>query len=74
MKSDGAVGWSHVLTLLEDAEQTQNCDRKKWIDALGRSIDKPRMEHCEGQHETIIYVRAAQGHNHGVTNNAIYFL
>ena len=58
MKSDGALGWSHVLTLLEDAEQTQNCHREKWIDAPGSSIG--RMEHCEDQNETIINTYSTQ--------------
>ena len=33
-EADGAVRWVHVLSLLEDAEQTQTWDKENWIDAL----------------------------------------
>ena len=36
-------------------------DREQWLDALARSFDKPRMEHCEDQNATIVYTRAVQG-------------
>ena len=45
------------LTSMLSAEQTQNWDKEKWIDALGRSADKPRMEHCKDQNGTVIYIR-----------------
>ena len=31
----------------------RNWDRKKWIDALGRSTDRPRMEYCQNHNGTI---------------------
>ena len=34
--------------------------------AVGRSIDKPRMVYCEDHNGTILYIRALQGHSHGV--------
>ena len=58
---------------MEDVEQTQNCNKEHWIDALSRSTDKPRMEHCEAQNGAIIYTRAVQGHSHGVTMNPNLF-
>ena len=50
---------------MEDAEQTQNWNDGNWIDVLSRSTDDPRMEYCEDQNRTIIYIRAVQGHSHG---------
>ena len=41
-EADGAVRWTHVLTLMEDAEQTPNWNKKDWIDALSRSTDKSK--------------------------------
>ena len=54
---------------MPSAEQTQNWDKETWIDALDRSCDKHKMEYCEDKNGTIIYIRAAQGHSHGVTIN-----
>ena len=45
-------------------------DKEKWIDALGRSTDKPRLAYCEDENGTLIYFRAVQGHSHGATINA----
>ena len=58
-EADGAVRRDHVLTNVPSA------NKEKWIDALGRSTDKPRMEYCEDQNKTIIYIRAVQGHSCG---------
>ena len=63
----------HVLTRMEDAEQTQNWNREDWIDALSRSTDKPRTEYCEDHNGTIIYIRAVQGHSYGATMNPNLF-
>ena len=52
---------------MPSAEQTQNWEKEKWIDALSRSAGKPRMECCEDQKGTIIFIRAVQGHSHGAT-------
>ena len=41
---------------------------EKWIEALGRSTDKPRMEYWEDQNRTIIYHRAVQGHSRAGIN------
>ena len=41
-EADGAVRWTPVLTLMEDAEQTPNWNKKDWIDALSRSTDKSK--------------------------------
>ena len=41
----------------------------KWIDALGRPTDISRMQYCEDQNGTIIYMRAVQGHSHGAKMN-----
>ena len=60
-EADGAVRWDHVLTNMPSAEQTQFWDTEKWIDAVGRSADKPRTENCEDQNGTIVYIRAVQG-------------
>ena len=65
-EADGAEQWANVLSLLKDAEHTQDRKKARWIDVLGRSTDKPRMEHCEEQSGTIRYIRALQGHSHGV--------
>ena len=43
------------------------------MDAFGRSADKPRLEYCEGQNGTIIYIRAVQGHSHSITINPTLF-
>ena len=40
MNPVAAVRWAHVLTNMPSAEQTQNWDKEKWIDALSRSADK----------------------------------
>ena len=40
-EADGAVRWTHVVTLLEDAE---DWNKEEWIAVLSRSSDKPRME------------------------------
>ena len=41
-EADGAVRWTPVLTLMEDAEQTPNWNKKDWIDALSRSADNSK--------------------------------
>ena len=64
---------ARVLALLEDAEQTQTWNKENLIDALSRSTDKPIMEYCDDQHETIIYIRPVQGHSHGVAINPQLF-
>ena len=53
----------HVLTLLEDAEVW---NEENLIDVRSRSADKPRMESCEHQNGTKVYIRALQAHSHGV--------
>ena len=63
-------GHTFCQSLLEGAE---DWNKEKSIDGLGRSSDKPRMECCEGQSGTIIYIRAVQGHSHGVTINPNMF-
>ena len=37
---------------MPSAEQTQNWDKEKWIDALGRSTERPRMEYGENHKGT----------------------
>ena len=54
-----AVRSTYVLSLLEDAEDRH---KEEWIEALGRSTDKPRKEYCE-----------EQGHSQGVANNPNLF-
>ena len=54
---------------MPNAEQTQYVDREKWIDALGRSVEKSSMECREDHHGTIIYIRAVQGQSHGARIN-----
>ena len=44
MKLDGEVRWSHVLTVVENAEQTQNWNKEHCMDGLSRSTEKPRGE------------------------------
>ena len=61
------------LTIMASAEQTQNWETEKIIDALSRSTDKPRVEYWEGQYETMIYIRAVQGHSHGAKINPTLF-
>ena len=65
--------WTHVLTFLEDAEQTQTRDKEEWIDAISFSTDKPRMEYCEFQNGTNICIRAVQGHSYGGAINPNLF-
>ena len=72
-EADGTVRWDHVLTNMPSAEQTQYWDKEEWIDALGRSAEKPRIEYCEDQNGTIIYIRAVQGHSHGARINPTVF-
>ena len=62
-----AVRWTYVLSLLEDAEDR---NKEEWIEALGRSTDKPRKEYCE---ERTVTIRALQGHSHGVAINPNLF-
>ena len=50
---------------MPSAEQTQNWNKEKWVDALRRFTDKPRMEYCKDQNGTVIYICAVQGHSHG---------
>ena len=52
----------HVLSKLRIGTE-------KWVDAVRRSADKPRMEYCEDQNGTMLFVRAVQGHSHGVVIN-----
>ena len=47
MKLTRAIRWDHVLTNMPSARQTQYWDNEKWIDARGRSSDKPRMDNFE---------------------------
>ena len=50
-----------VLTRMEDAEQTHNCNTEDWIDVLSRSTEKPRMEYCEAnKNGTLVYFRAVK--------------
>ena len=72
-EADGAEQWANALSLLKDAEHTQDWKKARWIDVLGRSTDKPRMEYCEEQLGTIRYIRALQGHSHGVAINPNLF-
>ena len=65
--ADGAIRWTHVLTPMEDTEQTWN--KVEWIDALCRSTNKPRIEYCEDKNGISIFLRAVQGHCHSVTIN-----
>ena len=60
--ADGAVRWSHALTRMEEAGQSQTGNKEDWIHALCRSTDKPRVEYCEDQNGTIISIRALQDH------------
>ena len=48
----------------------------KNVDVLSRSTDKPRMNYCEDKMERIsTYIRALQGHSHGVAiNPGLFFL
>ena len=55
-EADGAVRRDHVTTNMPNDEQTRYRDKEKWIDALGRSTDKPRMVYCEDQRGTIFTV------------------
>ena len=43
------------------------------IVAFSRFCDKPRIEYCEEQNGTIIYIRAVQGHSHGGELNPTFF-
>ena len=65
----GVVRCSHVLTGMENAEQTQTWNEEDWIEGLSRSTDKPSMEHCEDQNGTIVNIGALQGFSHGVAIN-----
>ena len=56
-----------------DAKQTQNWNKEDFINAFSRSTDKPRMEYCEDQKGTMIYIGAVQGHSHGVSINPTLF-
>ena len=47
--------------------------KENWIHALSRSTDKPRIKNCEAQNGTMFYIRASQGHSHGVTINPTLF-
>ena len=51
----------------------RNWDKEKWLDAPGRSADKPRVECCEDKNGTIMYTRAVQGHSHGARINTTSF-
>ena len=62
-----------VMKLTPSVEQTQNWDKRKFFDALGRSSDKPRMEYCEDHNKKITLSRAVQGPSHGVTINPTSF-
>ena len=55
------------------AEQSQNRDTEKWVDALSRFSDKPGM-FCEDRGGTIIHIRAVQGHDHGAELNPIFLI
>ena len=69
-EADWAVRWDHMSS----AEQTQCWNKEeKWIDAPGRSTDKPKMECCEDPNGTMIHIRAVQGHSHGARNNPTLF-
>ena len=50
------------MTLVGDAEHTQDWNQEEWIDVLSRSTDKPRVEYCEDQKGTIMHTRSLQGH------------
>ena len=60
---------------MEDAKETQNRDKEKWIDALQSfhrqnpewSVVRPKKK------KTIIYIRAVQGNSHDVTMNQNLF-
>ena len=40
------------MTNVPSAEQTQYWSEEKWVDAVGRPTDKPRLEYCEDQNGT----------------------
>ena len=61
-EADGAVPWAKRLSPLKDAEHTQEWNKQSWIEALGHSTDKHRMEYCEDENGTIIHIPAVQGH------------
>ena len=40
------------MTNVPSAEQTQYWSEEKWVDAVGRPTDKPKMEYCDDQNGT----------------------
>ena len=68
-EADGALRGNHVWTNMPSTEHTQHLDTEKWIDALGRSVEKSSMENWEDHHGAIIYIRAVQRHSHGARIN-----
>ena len=55
---------------MDDAEQTHDWNKETWIDVLGRSGGKLRMECCKDQNGTINYTRASHGHCQGGRNQS----
>ena len=52
---------------MPSAEQTQDWDKEKWIDAFSRSTEKPGMEYREDQNGTIGRCRRMKYEKHETT-------
>ena len=57
-------------TFCHSWEMPKDRIKEEWIEALGRSTNKPRKEYFE---ERTVTIRALQGHSHGVAINPNLF-
>ena len=62
----------HILSRMPSAEQTQNWHKAKWIDALRRSTDKPRIDYCGDQNGTLMYSTRPQPWCHSQFNLILF--
>ena len=63
--SDGAMHWDSIHSrLLKElgSRMGRNCSQRDWLQAIHEGSNKTRFEYCKNSKNSVMYVRAIQGH------------
>ena len=63
--SDGAMHWDSIHSRLLKELGTRmglNCSQRDWLQAVHEGSNKTRFEYCKNSRDSVMYVRAIQGH------------
>ena len=63
--SDGAMHWDSIHSRLLKVLGTRmgpNCSQRDWLRAVHEGSNKTRFEYCKNSRDSVMYVRAIQGH------------